>query len=97
MAEPDTKVNPTQDNTPNIATEADKNPVSEPANEAKGTGATAMEPKTSSVTGMASSATTAVKDNVFSMFGGGPRKEKKETTDDVDEPSGSSKAKPADV
>ncbi|KAJ5098484.1 hypothetical protein N7532_005485 [Penicillium argentinense] len=38
---------------------------------------------------------TAVKtsDNVFSMFGGGPKKEKKEETDEgADEPSGSSKA-----
>lgn len=32
-------------------------------------------------------------DNVFSMFGGGPKKEKKEETDEgADEPSGSSKA-----
>lgn len=44
----------------------------------------------------ASSATAAVKDNVFSMFGGGPKKEKKEEAE-VDEPSGSSKAKAADV
>ena len=45
----------------------------------------------------ASSATTAVKDNVFAMFGGGPKKERKEETEEVDEPSGSSKAKAADV
>lgn len=33
-------------------------------------------------------------DSVFSMFGGGPKKEKKEETDEgADEPSGSSKAK----
>lgn len=44
----------------------------------------------------ASSATAAVKDNVFSMFGGGPKKEKKEEAKEVDEPSGSSKAKAAD-
>lgn len=44
----------------------------------------------------ASSATTAVKDNVFAMFGGGPKKEKKEEAE-VDEPSGSSKAKAVDV
>lgn len=32
-------------------------------------------------------------DNVFSMFGGGPKKEKKEETDEgADEPSGSAKA-----
>ncbi len=44
----------------------------------------------------ASSATTAalgMKDNVFSMFGGGAKKEKKEPEDDVDEASGSAKAK----
>lgn len=44
----------------------------------------------SSVTGVAA----GVKDNVFSMFGGGAKKEKKEdAADDADEPSGSSKAK----
>ena len=45
----------------------------------------------------ASSATAVaagVKDNVFSMFGGGAKKEKKEDTEaGADEPSGSSKAK----
>lgn len=41
----------------------------------------------------AAEAATAVKDNVFSMFGGGPKKEKKEEADEKDvEPSGSSKA-----
>ncbi|KAF2643980.1 ran-specific GTPase-activating protein 1 [Massarina eburnea CBS 473.64] len=34
---------------------------------------------------------TAVKDNVFSMFGGGPKKEKREEVDDVNEPSGATK------
>jgi len=48
------------------------------------------------VTDTVSTATTAVKDNVFAMFGGGPKKEKKEEVDDVDEPSGSSKAKVAE-
>lgn len=38
-------------------------------------------------------AATKTSDNVFSMFGGGPKKEKKEETDEgADEPSGSSKA-----
>jgi hypothetical protein len=42
----------------------------------------------------ASEATSAVKDNVFSMFGGGPQKAKKEEPEEpVDEPSGSSKKK----
>ncbi|KAF2251206.1 hypothetical protein BU26DRAFT_517916 [Trematosphaeria pertusa] len=48
------------------------------------------------VTNAASTAASAVKDNVFSMFGGGPKKEKKEEADDVDEPSGASKPKAAD-
>jgi Ran-binding protein 1 len=34
-------------------------------------------------------------DNVFSMFGGGAKREKKEEKDDHDEPSGSSKAQKA--
>ncbi|KAI4132666.1 MAG: hypothetical protein LQ338_000606 [Usnochroma carphineum] len=41
----------------------------------------------------ATSAAAGVKDNVFSMFGGGAKREKKEeTADDPSEPSGSSKA-----
>lgn len=48
------------------------------------------------VTEKATEAAAAVKDNVFSMFGGGPAKAKKEEEDDADEPSGSSKNK-ADV
>ncbi|KAJ4351163.1 Ran GTPase binding protein Sbp1 [Didymosphaeria variabile] len=58
------------------------------------------KPATSTVTetvaNAASTATTAVKDNVFSMFGGGPKKEKKEEVDDADEPSGASKPKGED-
>lgn len=45
------------------------------------------------LTEKATEAAGAVKDNVFSMFGGGPAKAKKEEADDVDEPSGSSKNK----
>lgn len=42
----------------------------------------------------ASSAAAGVKDSVFSMFGGGAKKEKREEpADDPSEPSGSSKAK----
>ncbi|EON63973.1 hypothetical protein W97_03203 [Coniosporium apollinis CBS 100218] len=44
-------------------------------------------------TNAASTATAVVKDNVFSMFGGGAKREKKEEKDDESaEPSGSSKA-----
>jgi len=46
---------------------------------------------TEKVAEAASSATTTVKDNVFSMFGGGPKKEKKEEVDDANEPSGATK------
>jgi len=38
------------------------------------------------------SAATAAKDNVFAMFGGGPKKEVKQEDDEVNERSGSSKA-----
>ena len=48
---------------------------------------------TEKATDAAVSAATKATDNVFSMFGGGPKKEKKEEVDDADEPSGSSKAK----
>ena len=53
--------------------------------------ATEDKPVTEKVTDAAASATTAVKDNVFSMFGGGPKKEKKEEEDDANEPSGATK------
>jgi Ran-binding protein 1 len=44
------------------------------------------------IAGVATGAASAVKDSVFSMFGGGPKKEKKAEEEAVDEPSGSSKA-----
>lgn len=46
----------------------------------------------SSIAEFASSAALGMKDNVFSMFGGGAKKEKKETADDPEEPSGSANA-----
>lgn len=49
------------------------------------------KPITEKATEAASSAAAAVKDNVFSMFGGGPAKVKKEEADDADEPSGATK------
>lgn len=51
------------------------------------------KPITEKATEAATSAAAAVKDNVFSMFGGGPTKVKKEEVDDVNEPSGASKPK----
>jgi hypothetical protein len=45
----------------------------------------------------AKDAAVKTSDSVFSMFGGGPKKEKKEEAEEpIDEPSGSSKAKKAD-
>jgi Ran-binding protein 1 len=55
------------------------------------------KPITEKATEAATSAAAAVKDNVFSMFGGGPAKVKKEEVDDADEPSGASKPKAAEV
>jgi Ran-binding protein 1 len=52
------------------------------------------EPK--SITEKAGAATSAVKDNVFSMFGGGPKKEKKDEDEEVNDRSGSSKAQVKD-
>ncbi|KAH8722641.1 RanBP1 domain-containing protein [Phaeosphaeriaceae sp. PMI808] len=43
------------------------------------------------ITEKATEAVTVAKDSVFSMFGGGPAKVKKEEVDDVDEPSGATK------
>ncbi|MCJ1337898.1 single stranded nucleic acid binding protein [Bachmanniomyces sp. S44760] len=57
---------------------------------------TYTEMATSTASNAASTATAAasgVTSSVFSMFGGGAKKEKKEEADDGDEPSGSSKAK----
>ena len=51
------------------------------------------KPITEKATEAATSAAAAVKDNVFSMFGGGPAKAKREEADDADEPSGASKPK----
>jgi len=54
------------------------------------------KPVTEKATEAAASTAAAVKDNVFSMFGGGPAKVKKEEVDDTDEPSGASKPKDED-
>lgn len=69
-----------------------------PASDAQSTGAqgTDAQSAVSKATEAASSAATGVKDSVFSMFGGGAKKEKKVEENDADEPSGSSKAKKAD-
>lgn len=81
-----------------------QNPLGDPSTEAP-----AGEDKSSSVTetaanaastaaSTASAAATGVKDSVFSMFGGGAKKDRKVEEEDEakDEPSGSSKAKKDD-
>lgn len=57
-------------------------------------GSTVTDSATTAAAVVTSAATTA-KDNVFSMFGGGPAREKK-VEEDVNEPSGSSKAQKKD-
>jgi len=52
----------------------------------------AAAPAEKSTTEKAGEAATAVKDNVFSMFGGGAKKEKKEDDDEENDRSGSAKA-----
>ncbi|KAF2126840.1 hypothetical protein P153DRAFT_368877 [Dothidotthia symphoricarpi CBS 119687] len=51
------------------------------------------KPMTEKATEAATSAAATVKDNVFALFGGGPKKEKRVEEDDVNEPSGASKPK----
>jgi hypothetical protein len=93
MAEADSKpLSLTQDTPatePKVATEATKVEAADGASDAKDT-------ESKPITEKAGAAASAMKDNVFSMFGGGPKKEKKEEEDAVDEPSGSSKAQPKD-
>lgn len=89
MAETDTKVNPPEQAESAAEPKLDKEPTEKATTgEVEGNKST-----TETVTDNASSAPSAVKDKVFSMFGGGPKREKKEEPEDVDEPSGSSKAK----
>ena len=85
MAETDTKVNAPEQAESSAEPKLDKETTEKPTtDEAEG------DKSTTETKG--SSAASAVKDNVFSMFGGGPKREKREEPDDVDEPSGSSKA-----
>jgi Ran-binding protein 1 len=89
MAEPDTMVNSPEQTESAAEPKIDKDTTEKATTDE----AEDNKPATETVTDKASVAASAVKDNVFSMFGGGPKKEKREEPDDVDEPSGSSKAK----
>ena len=89
MAEADTTVNPPEQTESATEPKLDKDTTEKATTEE----AEGSKPATEAVTGTVDSAASAVKDNVFSMFGGGPKREKREEPDDVNEPSGSSKAK----
>ena len=71
------------------STEQPQEPHNEPAAEK---GKSTITELASSAATTATSAALGMKDNVFLMFGGGAKKEKKEIADDPDEPSGSAKA-----
>lgn len=74
-----------------IMSEAENKPKDVAATDAPKTEET--KTVTEQATEAAAATASAVKDNVFSMFGGGPKKEKAEEKDEgADEPSGSSKA-----
>ena len=89
MADTDPKLSKVTE--PSAETEASKPTAT--ATEGESKPAETAESASAGITTGAASAATAVKENVFSMFGGGPKRDKKEEQDDVDEPSGSSKAK----
>jgi len=90
MADTDPKLSKVTE--PSAETEASKPTAT--ATEGESKPAETAESASAGITTGAASAATAVKENVFSMFGGGPKREKKEEQeDDVNEPSGSSKAK----
>lgn len=90
MADTSTEVNPADE------TKGSTEPqLNQDLTEKLTTGVTENEaPKSTSetITEKATAATSAVKDNVFSMFGGGPKKEAKKEDDEDNDRSGSSKA-----
>jgi Ran-binding protein 1 len=94
MAETDTKLNPAEELKASTEPQKDESLTKEVT-----TGVTvdnADKSATEKVAEKASVAGTTAKDNLFSMFGGGPKKEPKKEEEDVDEPSGSLKAKAAE-
>lgn len=93
MAETDTKLNPAEEVKAGLEPQKDDTLMEKVTTGV--TGDSADKSAAEQVTEKATAAGSAVKDNVFSMFGGGPKKEKKEE-EAMDEPSGSSKAKAAD-
>lgn len=94
-----TGVTDTKENEDNSKTSEDKSKASE--DNSKASEDKPAQSYAAMATNVASSATSAVRDNVFSMFGGGSKKDKdkekekdkEEGADGEEEPSGSSKAK----
>lgn len=74
------------------ATETAATPIATQEDPAAKSEQTSYTEMASAATSSATSAAVGVKDSVFSMFGGGAKKEKKED-DEVQDRSGSSKAK----
>ena len=98
-AKPTPSADQTASSEPKLAEDETKlatNPVGDESKEAPNAGPTYTESATNVATSAATSASAAaagVKDSVFSMFGGGGKKEvKKDEDEGKDEPSGSSKA-----
>lgn len=93
MAETDTKLNPAEETAAGTEPKLDKDATEKVTTEVT----EQTQSTTEAVKEKADSAASAVKDNVFSMFGGGPKREKKEgPEDDGTEPSGSSKVQKKD-
>lgn len=97
MAETDTKLDPAAERASGAEPKLAKEETAKLTTGITDGSSESTEKPAQSYTEMASNAataaTSAVKDNVFSMFGGGVKKEKKQGEEDADEPSGSSKAK----
>ncbi|MCJ1355941.1 MAG: hypothetical protein MMC33_005934 [Icmadophila ericetorum] len=89
----------TENPTTSTASEVDsgtkaKNTATELSSDDQAASTTTYTDMASNAASSVTTAATGMKDNVFSMFGGGQKKERKpDPDDDVDEPSGSSKAK----
>ncbi|KAK5163020.1 hypothetical protein LTR04_002800 [Oleoguttula sp. CCFEE 6159] len=101
MAESDTKLDPTSETSsgPRLVESETKRVTSDVTDSSKSTGTGESKPVTSfsdMASNAATNATSAVKDNIFSMFGGGAKREAKPQTDEENDRSGSAKAHKAE-
>ncbi|KAI9733352.1 MAG: Ran GTPase-binding protein yrb1 [Cirrosporium novae-zelandiae] len=95
VAPAESQPTPTEADMTNKSPQSESKPTESKANDTTDT----VEPPTTGAAELAATAAstatstaTGVKDSVFSMFGGGAKKEKKEQAEVTNEPSGSSKA-----